>query len=281
MAAVTGRGEHPGPIPKGTLCDDCSRNLATQRMLAASDSFGSEFADLCDECAQKERQRREEDRAREDKCDWCGKMATNLHTTRDYDEGSAGPPSTRSANRATTVSRRHSSASWGSTAANTTANSSTIQPPSRRTPCPRQPTATPKSPHACPRDRSATTTTIARRSCASSSKRTATARPTLTCATSATACTRTTSTSMSWRAWSSRSTSPRSSATSTTRRSTSTSATAWPTRPTTPSHCFKREGVQFTRMLFPIQTGHITIIVLTHFKSIIDEMISILIKPQC
>jgi protein-arginine kinase activator protein McsA len=91
MAAVTARGEHPGPIPPGELCDDCHVNPATHRTLAASDSFGSEYADLCDSCAQRERQRREEERARGGNCDWCGKHSTDLRTTRDYDEGSAGP----------------------------------------------------------------------------------------------------------------------------------------------------------------------------------------------
>jgi len=91
MAAVTGRGEHPGPIQPGQLCDDCHEHLATHRMLVESDSFGTEYTDLCDACAEKERQRRAEERARGGKCDWCGKNSTDLHRTRDFDEGSNGP----------------------------------------------------------------------------------------------------------------------------------------------------------------------------------------------
>ncbi|KKQ79322.1 MAG: WD40 domain protein beta Propeller [Parcubacteria group bacterium GW2011_GWC2_38_7] len=108
---------------------------------------------------------------------------------------------------------------------------SRLEQPHRRTPCPRQPTVTPKWPRTCPRVSSATTTPPDVQSCAYWSSRTATAGPKATSARSATAGTRPSATSTRWPCRSAKSTSTRTVATSATRRSAS-STTASATRPT-------------------------------------------------
>lgn len=85
MADVTGFTMRA--MPDGQRCDDCDK-LATHRIQAAADSFGTEWADLCDDCYAKERERRRQERG--GKCEWCSKKSDELFSTRDVDEGMCG-----------------------------------------------------------------------------------------------------------------------------------------------------------------------------------------------
>ena len=95
MADVTGRETTSLPgtgraVPEGQTCDDCGAP-ATHRIQGETDSFGAEWADLCDSCYDKERERiRNEDRSGH--CEWCKEFAPRLFNTRDtLDEGLHGP----------------------------------------------------------------------------------------------------------------------------------------------------------------------------------------------
>ncbi|MDO8425297.1 MAG: hypothetical protein Q7T01_02170 [bacterium] len=94
MAHVTGSFDTttlPGSVrrvPDGQACDDCYKP-ATHRVQGETDSFGAEWADLCDECGTRERERRRKDCA--GNCDWCKEHTNALTSTRDYDEGTHGP----------------------------------------------------------------------------------------------------------------------------------------------------------------------------------------------
>jgi hypothetical protein len=72
--------------PEG-LCDDCGKYPATKRLQGETDSFGAEFADLCDDCFQKERERWRDSSGI---CDWCKEQVPRRLWTRDYDEGMHG-----------------------------------------------------------------------------------------------------------------------------------------------------------------------------------------------
>lgn len=93
MADVTGPvSTLPGSsraLREGAQCDDCGKKPATHRVQGETDSFGAEWADLCDDCYVVERERRRKDCAGE--CDWCGKHSESRIWTRDYDEGTHGP----------------------------------------------------------------------------------------------------------------------------------------------------------------------------------------------
>jgi hypothetical protein len=75
-------------VPDGQTCDDCGKP-ATRRLQGETDSFGAEWADLCDKCYERERERRSKDRSGD--CDWCKRHTDALIWTRDYDEGMHGP----------------------------------------------------------------------------------------------------------------------------------------------------------------------------------------------
>ena len=70
-------------------CDDHPDRPAVNRVQTETDSFGCEYAHLCQECIDK--MRAEVAAARCGKCDWCKKDATDLSPRRDYDEGMSGP----------------------------------------------------------------------------------------------------------------------------------------------------------------------------------------------
>lgn len=91
MAEVTD-GSNPGPIPEGQKCDDCS-NRATHRVLVAHDSFGNEYADLCDTHYAEHCHRREERRkAGLGTCCFCKKRpATTTISDPDEPHGEATP----------------------------------------------------------------------------------------------------------------------------------------------------------------------------------------------
>lgn len=78
-------------LPPGTVCDDHPDVLAFKRVQTETDSFGCEYACLCEPCFVKFKADVEEDRKRPRKCDWCKTEATDCRPTRDYDEGMAGP----------------------------------------------------------------------------------------------------------------------------------------------------------------------------------------------
>jgi len=89
MADVTGPvSTLPGSVHKAEgSCDDCGQP-ATRRVQGETDSFGAEYADLCDACFEEERARRRANRA--GNCDWCDKHVDLRIWTRDYDEGMHG-----------------------------------------------------------------------------------------------------------------------------------------------------------------------------------------------
>lgn len=93
MAHVTGSFDTttlPGSVrgvPAGQTCDDCGKP-ATRCLQGETDSFGAEWADLCDDCYAIERERRRKDRAGD--CDWCKQHTDALIWTRNYDEGMHG-----------------------------------------------------------------------------------------------------------------------------------------------------------------------------------------------
>ena len=95
MADVTGPiSTLPGSshhLPEGTMCDRHPNRPAVARMQGETDSFGSEMNDVCKECLEADRAYARSPEARTGKCDWCKNDATDLATTRDYDEGQAGP----------------------------------------------------------------------------------------------------------------------------------------------------------------------------------------------
>ena len=94
MADVTGPTTTlPGSgraVPNKQTCDDCGAP-ATHRLQGETDSMGAEWADLCDSCYDKERERiRNEDRSGE--CEWCAEFSPRLFFTRDtLGEGLHGP----------------------------------------------------------------------------------------------------------------------------------------------------------------------------------------------
>ncbi len=77
----------PGQLVKhqGGLCEDCGEP-STLTMVGETDSFGSEYIDLCQTCYDKDSDKEPE----EDNCEWCKKMAI-CSPVRDWEEGSNGP----------------------------------------------------------------------------------------------------------------------------------------------------------------------------------------------
>lgn len=96
MAEVTGPistlpGAHHS-VPAGVKCDEHPDRPATHRVQGETDSFGCELIDMCDEChATYKREMAETAVERATgTCEWCRKQATDLRSTRDYEEGSYG-----------------------------------------------------------------------------------------------------------------------------------------------------------------------------------------------
>jgi len=76
--------------PAQGMCDEHPDRPATLRIQGETDSFGAEFFDLCDECANATRAEIKADRAKPRYCDWCKTMATDTRPHRDVDEGFYG-----------------------------------------------------------------------------------------------------------------------------------------------------------------------------------------------
>jgi hypothetical protein len=93
MADVTGPiSTLPGTehkVPEGTMCDDHPDRPATHRVQGETDSFGSEMADMCDECYAKYREE-VKNADTSGACEWCKNHADKLRLRRDYKEGLYG-----------------------------------------------------------------------------------------------------------------------------------------------------------------------------------------------
>lgn len=91
MADVTGPVTTlPGSrrkVPPGTICDSCDEPAIT-RIQGETDSFGAEFADVC-QVHLDELLGAESDTS--GKCDWCGNEVESRSPRRDSDEGMHGP----------------------------------------------------------------------------------------------------------------------------------------------------------------------------------------------
>ena len=72
------------------MCDEHPERSATIRIQGETDSFGAEFYDLCDECANALRAEIKGEREKPRRCDWCKTVATDTHPHRDFEEGSCG-----------------------------------------------------------------------------------------------------------------------------------------------------------------------------------------------
>lgn len=93
-------GDVTGPIsslpgsrheaPKGIRCDWCDAADAVVRIQGETDSFGCEMHDLCQKCADDDRERSRSPEATTGRCDWCKEIATDLRPRRDYEEGMYG-----------------------------------------------------------------------------------------------------------------------------------------------------------------------------------------------
>lgn len=77
--------------PVGTMCDDHPDRPATTRIQGETDSFGCEYIDCCEECAQAIVAARQAEDREAQECEWCKTVSTNCLPTRDYDEGMSGP----------------------------------------------------------------------------------------------------------------------------------------------------------------------------------------------
>lgn len=96
MAEITGPistmpGAHHS-VPTGVMCDAHPDRPATHRVQGETDSFGCELNDMCEECYAEHKAVMAETAAERatGTCEWCGNHATDLRSTRDYDEGSYG-----------------------------------------------------------------------------------------------------------------------------------------------------------------------------------------------
>lgn len=75
-------------VPEGTPCDEHADRLAVTRIQGETDSFGAEYIDCCQECADRIVA---EERERGGRCDWCKQTKPRLSNRRDIDEGTCGP----------------------------------------------------------------------------------------------------------------------------------------------------------------------------------------------
>lgn len=78
-------------VPTGTMCDEHPDRPAVARVQGETDSFGAEYIDCCQECADELAASREVEREKGGVCDWCHTHQPRLSNRRDIDEGSSGP----------------------------------------------------------------------------------------------------------------------------------------------------------------------------------------------
>ena len=73
-----------------TTCDEHPDRLSVRTLVGETDSFGSEFFGLCQECYDNELIRRQIPKTETELCDWCHREEV-CHPTRDIGEGASGP----------------------------------------------------------------------------------------------------------------------------------------------------------------------------------------------
>ena len=78
-------GTYLGVAEKGSQCEHCGINSATQKIQGETDSSGYDILLLCDGCVENLRQAPPTLGI----CDWCGKHSQLFHR-RDYTEGTSG-----------------------------------------------------------------------------------------------------------------------------------------------------------------------------------------------
>jgi hypothetical protein len=78
------------PMEEGQMCDHCPSVPASHRVQVERDTFGAEFADLCETCYQAHVHAcLNADTS--GKCDWCHNHVSARSRSQDIDEGSNGP----------------------------------------------------------------------------------------------------------------------------------------------------------------------------------------------
>jgi hypothetical protein len=94
MADVTGPiSSLPGSrheAPSGIRCDWCDAADAVVRVQGETDSFGCEMHDVCQKCADEDREQSRLPENTTGRCDWCKENAADLRPRRDYEEGMCG-----------------------------------------------------------------------------------------------------------------------------------------------------------------------------------------------
>ena len=88
MAYLPGQVLKPEP---GATCETHPEKLSVKRIVGETDSFGSEFIEMCSECYEKYKGYKEEARESFSICDWCKGNQKGCSPTRDYEEGTSGP----------------------------------------------------------------------------------------------------------------------------------------------------------------------------------------------
>ncbi len=78
-------------LPAGTMCDTHADVQAVKRLQTETDSFGCEYACLCQPCLDQHRVYAAARLAEERHCDWCRGLKTGVRDHRDMDEGMSGP----------------------------------------------------------------------------------------------------------------------------------------------------------------------------------------------
>lgn len=81
----------PGQVAtpeEGEACQTCNKP-ATHKLCFEADSFGSDYAYLCDEHFEEERKALSEQDT-SGKCDWCKQESEKRYSRRDIEEGSHG-----------------------------------------------------------------------------------------------------------------------------------------------------------------------------------------------
>ncbi len=78
-------------LPVGATCDEHPDRKAVVCIQGETDSFGADFAYMCEECRQADIAYKRSEEASSGTCDWCKMEVTTLAYTRDYEEGTNGP----------------------------------------------------------------------------------------------------------------------------------------------------------------------------------------------
>lgn len=76
---------------KGAKCDEHPSLDSVATIQGETDSFGSEFLEMCVICYHKYKEHKEKARESFSICDWCKGNQKGCSPTRDYDEGMSGP----------------------------------------------------------------------------------------------------------------------------------------------------------------------------------------------